>query len=141
MLIAFFMSGWYTPVFRGMYELLPGVKLFRRPADATFVFGAMIAFMAGYAVHRWLTDAPATMKQRRIVFAIFALILIGTAWLASTTIRNVPWGLIGTGLAFLIVARLALWLAAASRHRRAGLGRDAAGVVQHRRSRHQQRAA
>ncbi len=39
LLTAFFMSGWYTPVFRVMYELMPGVKLFRRPADATFVFG------------------------------------------------------------------------------------------------------
>ena len=32
-LIAFFMFGWYTPVFRVMYEVMPGVKLFRRPAD------------------------------------------------------------------------------------------------------------
>ena len=48
------MFGWYTPVFRAMYELMPGVKLFRRPADATFVFGALIAIMTGYLVHRWL---------------------------------------------------------------------------------------
>ncbi len=58
LLTAFFMFGWYTPVFRVMYELMPGVKLFRRPADATFVFGALIAIMAGYVVHRWLTDLP-----------------------------------------------------------------------------------
>ena len=45
---AFYVFGWYTPVFRGMYELMPGVKLFRRPADATFVFGALIAILAGY---------------------------------------------------------------------------------------------
>ena len=47
-LIAFYAFGWYTPVFRAMYELMPGVKLFRRPADATFVFGALVAVMAGY---------------------------------------------------------------------------------------------
>ena len=29
--------GWYTPVFRGLYALLPGVSLYRRPADATFL--------------------------------------------------------------------------------------------------------
>ena len=56
-LIAFYMFGWYTPVFRAMYEVMPGVKLFRRPADATFVFGALIAIMAGYLVHRWLDRA------------------------------------------------------------------------------------
>src|SRR6185295_16847946 len=27
-LIAFYMFGWYTPVFRAMYEVMPGVKLF-----------------------------------------------------------------------------------------------------------------
>ena len=41
------MFGWYTPVFRAMYEVMPGVKLFRRPADATFVFGALIADPGG----------------------------------------------------------------------------------------------
>ena len=67
-LIAFYMFGWYTPVFRAMYELMPGVKLFRRPADATFVFGALIAILAGYLVHRWLTDAPASRRRAVVVW-------------------------------------------------------------------------
>src|SRR5690606_32210446 len=33
--------GWYTPAFRLFYELLPGVDLYRRPADATFLIGAL----------------------------------------------------------------------------------------------------
>src|SRR5919204_606432 len=57
-LIAFYMFGWYTPVFYWMYELMPGVKLFRRPADATFVLGGLIAILAGYLVHRWLGVQP-----------------------------------------------------------------------------------
>ena len=57
------MFGWYTPVFRVMYEVMPGVKLFRRPADATFVFGALIAIMAGYLVHRWLTERIAPLRR------------------------------------------------------------------------------
>jgi hypothetical protein len=48
--------GWYTPAFRVLYEL-PGVSLYRRPADATFVFGALAAILAGYATHR-LFRAP-----------------------------------------------------------------------------------
>ena len=64
LLIAFYAFGWYTPVFRGMYELMPGVKLFRRPADATFVFGALIAIMAGYCVHRWLAGERGSRIQR-----------------------------------------------------------------------------
>jgi hypothetical protein len=87
LLTAFFMFGWYTPVFRVMYELMPGVKLFRRPADATFVFGALIAIMAGYMVHRWLTDLPrANWLQRAIELGIAAFIVGGTLWLANTTV-------------------------------------------------------
>ena len=110
-LIAFYMFGWYTPVFRAMYELMPGVKLFRRPADATFVFGALIAVITGYLVHRWLESPPATLLQRRIALALVAAIVAFTIWLASTTLGAVPWGVIGAGLVFLIAARVALWLA------------------------------
>src|SRR3954471_19421614 len=66
LLIAFFMFGWYTPVFRVMYEIMPGVKLFRRPADASFVLGGLIAIRAGYLVHRFLTEPPASRIRRRI---------------------------------------------------------------------------
>jgi hypothetical protein len=110
-LIALYMFGWYTPAFRAMYEVLPGVKLFRRPADATFVFGALVAIMAGYAVHRWLETAPASLLQRRIAAAMVLAVLTATIWLGSTTIVDVPWGVIGTGLLFFILARVALWAA------------------------------
>jgi len=91
LLTAFFMFGWYTPVFQVMYALMPGVKLFRRPADATFVFGALIAIMAGYMVHRWLGDLPrATWIQRSIELAIAAFALAFTVWLSATTVGISP---------------------------------------------------
>ena len=43
--------GWYTPAFRAMYEVLPGVSLYRRPADAVFLIGALAAILAGYGAH------------------------------------------------------------------------------------------
>jgi hypothetical protein len=48
------------------------VALYRRPADATFVFGALLAMIAGYLVHRWLTGtiAPARRWQRLLEIAI-----------------------------------------------------------------------
>ncbi len=42
--------GRYTPAFR-LFYLLPGVDLFRRPADATFLIGALAAILAGYCLH------------------------------------------------------------------------------------------
>ena len=44
--------GHYTPAFRVLFDLLPGVSAFRRPADATFLIGAATAILGGYLVHR-----------------------------------------------------------------------------------------
>ena len=58
--------GWYTPVFRVFYEVLPGVSLYRRPADAVFLIGALGALLAGYVAHRIFTWSlpPAKDWQR-----------------------------------------------------------------------------
>ena len=54
--------GWYTPVFRVLYALLPGVDLYRRPADATFLIGALGAILAGYGAHRLLSEPRADIR-------------------------------------------------------------------------------
>src|SRR5262249_15508757 len=48
--------GWYTPIFRLMYAVLPGVSLYRRPADAVFLVGALGAILTGYAAHVLFTQ-------------------------------------------------------------------------------------
>jgi hypothetical protein len=66
--------GWYTPVFHLFYDYLPGVNMFRRPADATFEIGGLMAIMAGYVIHRRLTR---TMPAAgRLTHAIEAGILV-----------------------------------------------------------------
>lgn len=50
--------GRYTPVFPLAYHGLPGADLFRRPADALFLVGALGAFMAGFGLDRVLKSAP-----------------------------------------------------------------------------------
>jgi len=105
MLIAFFMFGWYTPVFQVMYELMPGVKLFRRPADASFVLGGMLAIIAGYLAHRWLSEPAASRRQRNTVLAALVAIAATTAWLAATTVGiDTAATPIMTGLCFLVAA-------------------------------------
>src|SRR5215211_5356814 len=72
--------GWYTPVFRLLYELFPGVALFRRPADATFVFGMLLAICAGYLVHRYLSrPLPATNRWQRPMEAVLASAIVVAA--------------------------------------------------------------
>ena len=50
--------GWYTPLFRVMYEIVPGISYFRRPADAVFLIGGLGSILAGYALHRILETPP-----------------------------------------------------------------------------------
>jgi hypothetical protein len=67
--------GWYTPVFRLFYELVPGVGLYRRPADAAFLIGALAAILAGYATHRLFQEplVEVTRRQVLIVLTVIAL--------------------------------------------------------------------
>ncbi len=39
-----------------VFDHLPGVNLYRRPADATFLVNIVLAFAAGYLVHRYVRD-------------------------------------------------------------------------------------
>mgnify|MGYP001765568584 CR=1 FL=1 len=71
--------GRYTPAYRLFYEVMPGIDLFRRPADATFMIGLSIALLGGWLVHRFLTERPlaaAPMAVRAVqgvmLLALFA---------------------------------------------------------------------
>lgn len=75
-----FALGRYTPVFGLAYDYLPGVKVFRRPADATFLVGALGALLSGYVLHRILTAEPGTSFRRDLIAA--AALLLGMAGLA-----------------------------------------------------------
>jgi hypothetical protein len=55
------------------YELLPGVSLYRRPADATFIIGALAAILAGYSTHRLFRD-PLAPLTRQLIFVVLGVI-------------------------------------------------------------------
>lgn len=77
--------GWYTPAFRLLYEVLPGVTLFRRPADATFILGLLVALCTGYLVHVILSEP----LHRSSVFAGLigvAALLAASAALAAVVV-------------------------------------------------------
>jgi hypothetical protein len=87
-LLLLYALGAYTPAFEAMYEVLPGVGLFRRPADATFVLGALYAIIAGYLGHCWFVGrVPAALRWQRIAEIACGLILVATAlWLAHSVV-------------------------------------------------------
>jgi len=48
--------GRFTPFFALAYDHLPGVRLYRRPADATFLFNVCMAFLSGFLLNRYIAE-------------------------------------------------------------------------------------
>ncbi len=65
--VTLYALGGFTPVFRVFYELFPGVKLYRRPADAVFLMGGSASILSGYVTHRFFTwTMPEPKPWRRV---------------------------------------------------------------------------
>lgn len=73
LLFALYAVGRYTPAFALFYQL-PGVDLWRRPADATFLIGATLAILAGYGF-TLIERGDVTPRPLWIVGAIAGLFL------------------------------------------------------------------
>jgi hypothetical protein len=113
--------GRYTPGFEVIFDHMPGVNLYRRPADATFLINIALAFAAGYLVHRYVTDGlprwsgPALGKAR-LAFPLLALGVVGAAIASAlafamkagqvpSSLREIGAGLIAATLAAILLAR------------------------------------
>jgi hypothetical protein len=72
--------GRYTPLFEAIYHFVPGVDLFRRPADATFLLGSTMAVLAGYLVHLNLTESlpSASLRARLLQGAVLGAAVAGS---------------------------------------------------------------
>ena len=91
-IVLLYALGAYTPVFHLMYDILPAVTLYRRPADATFVLVALVAVIAGYLVHRWLTGTVprATRLQRALEIACPVALIVAALALAHSVVGIRP---------------------------------------------------
>ena len=72
--------GTFTPLFGIAYDLVPGVRYFRRPADATFLIGGLSAVIAGYLAHLMVTGAvphARTVRRGAECAVVAAVVAIG----------------------------------------------------------------
>lgn len=69
--------GRHTPLFQALFEFIPGVSLYRRPADATFILNAMTAFATGYIVDRLIRGDMARLGEARVALVASALLGLG----------------------------------------------------------------
>ncbi|MGA7385389.1 MAG: hypothetical protein WBW81_12060, partial [Methylocella sp.] len=83
--------GRYTPFFTLAFDWIPGVSLYRRPADATFLVNIALAMAAGYLLHRYIEEG--LPKPFRTLPKWLALALAGATTLALAVLT-------GNGLAF-----------------------------------------
>ncbi len=75
-----FALGRYTPIFHLFFKSLPGVDAFRRPADATFMIGALCAILSGYVINRCLSEPE--FRLRRSEWMIGAGLILSAALIA-----------------------------------------------------------
>ena len=76
--------GRYTIVFNWLYDYLPGVDMFRRPADATYALGPMAAIAGGYFLHLLLTEDEAPSKtQGYAVLGVLAALFLTALGVAA----------------------------------------------------------
>ncbi|MCX7323953.1 MAG: hypothetical protein NTZ14_05845 [Hyphomicrobiales bacterium] len=125
-LALFYALGRYTPVFGTLFQLLPGVAYYRRPADALFNVGALAAILAGYCVHvlvtrplpelrRWQWLAITATLVAAFAAAVWLALLLGRGWVAWSPLVSavILFALSGTMLWFLRRAQLSAPLGAA----------------------------
>ena len=77
--------GWYTPAFSWMHAYIPGVGLYRRPADAVFVIGFLTSVIAGFSLNEILSEPAARLWpwQKVAVVAVPATAFASMAALAA----------------------------------------------------------
>lgn len=81
--------GRHTMLFGYLFDWLPGVAFYRRPADATFLVNIALAFLSGYLLHRFVEEGAPRLDLGEPASAFRpVLVTILAAWL------------IGSGLAF-----------------------------------------
>jgi hypothetical protein len=117
--------GRYTPFFGFVFDHVPGIGLYRRPADATFLINVALSFAAGYLVHRYVRDgaprptlapAPALLAGLAVAATIAAA---GAALLYAARAGQVPAALREVAIGAAIAAGAAVLMLRASPARRA----------------------
>ncbi len=112
-IIVLYALGWYTPAFRVMYALFPGVDLYRRPADAVFLIGGLLAILAGYAAHRlfvtpWVKPGRVAVVSVALLLAAGVCIAIYAGWVFDKLPRLTQPMAIGAGI-FIAAATAITW--------------------------------
>ncbi|MEZ5787043.1 MAG: YfhO family protein [Xanthobacteraceae bacterium] len=122
-----YMLGRYTPFFAPAFQWLPGVALFRRPVDASFVLLMALAMLSGHLLADYVRDGlPRLRLLPSILVAAGAIAVLVTAVVFSARSGHQSAALLAVGKALLVAAVVAVLLVIARTPRQRSL---AAGVL------------
>jgi hypothetical protein len=75
-----FMLGRYTPLYELAFGFLPGIDLFRRPTDASFVFGFALAILTGHCLADYVREGLPRFRLLHTFAAVAPLVaVVGSA--------------------------------------------------------------
>jgi hypothetical protein len=83
-LLLVYALGRYTPLFPLAFEVVPGLSLFRRPADAAFLAGPLLGLCAAYLLHRWIDDDEAPGASPALALLLFAVAVAAALLVAAS---------------------------------------------------------
>ncbi|MGH6801126.1 MAG: YfhO family protein, partial [Methylocella sp.] len=102
--------GRYTPFFALAFDSIPGVSLYRRPADATFLVNIALAFSAGFLLHCYIEEGqpkPFRTLPKWLAFALTGSTALALAMLTGTgLVFSLREGRLTSSLAALAVAAM-----------------------------------
>ena len=102
--------GSYTVFYKFAYHLLPGVDLYRRPPDATFLINIVLAMATGFLMHQLVYNPTARRIRSGLVFGgILILVALLTWAFAYAAQRGQTRGAFSDLLLALILLSGALW--------------------------------
>jgi hypothetical protein len=71
-----FMLGRYTPLYELAFKFVPGIDLFRRPTDASFVFGFVLDMLAGYCLADYIREGLPRFRILCVIAAALPLLAV-----------------------------------------------------------------
>ena len=75
-----FMLGRYTLFYGLAFQFIPGIDLFRRPTDASFLFGIALAILSGHCLADYVRDGVPQLRPLSTLVAVSAsLFIVGSA--------------------------------------------------------------
>jgi hypothetical protein len=73
------MLGRYTPLFAVAFTYLPGIDMFRRPADASFVFSAGLALLCGHLLADYIRNGLPKQRGLALLLGGLATVVVAAA--------------------------------------------------------------